>query len=84
MPKRFPFTKRSIKAIPSHDPDSKSREAEYSDVECIGLRLWVSQKGRKYFGECHIVFFDLYTIHYIHVSRLRDMERNFLPYFRKC
>src|SRR5210317_2164846 len=49
MSKRFPFTKRSIEAIPSHDPDSKSREAEYSDVECIGLKLRVSKGGRKFF-----------------------------------
>ena len=84
MSTRFPFTKRAIEALSSHDATSKGREAEYSDVECVGLRLWVSQKGRKYFGKCHIVFFDLYAIHYTHVSHLRDMERNFLPYFRKC
>ncbi|MBE0575240.1 MAG: tyrosine-type recombinase/integrase [Desulfuromonadales bacterium] len=49
MSKRFPFTKRSIEAIPSHDPDSPSREAEYSDAECIGLKLRVSKGGRKFF-----------------------------------
>ena len=49
MSKRFPFTKRSIEAIPSHDPESPSREAEYSDVECIGLKLRVSKGGRKFF-----------------------------------
>ncbi len=49
MKKRFPFTKRSIEAIPSHDPDSPSREAEYSDAECIGLKLRVSKAGRKFF-----------------------------------
>lgn len=37
--KKFPFTKRSIEALPAHDPDSPSREAEYSDSECIGLKL---------------------------------------------
>jgi hypothetical protein len=37
--KRFPFTKRTIEALPSHDPDSPSREAEYSDAECIGLHF---------------------------------------------
>jgi hypothetical protein len=31
MSKRFPFTKRSVEALPTHDPDSPSREAEYSD-----------------------------------------------------
>ncbi|MDG5469664.1 tyrosine-type recombinase/integrase [Deltaproteobacteria bacterium IMCC39524] len=47
--KRFPFTKRAIEAISPHDPDSKSREAEYSDAECIGLKLRVSKGGRKFF-----------------------------------
>ena len=49
MSKRFPFTKRSIEALEAHDPDSPSREAEYSDVECIGLKLRVSKGGRKFF-----------------------------------
>ena len=49
MSKRFPFTKRAIEAISPHDPDSKSREAEYSDAECIGLKLRVSKGGRKFF-----------------------------------
>lgn len=49
MSKRFPFTKRSIEAIPSHDPESKSREAEYTDAECIGLKLRVSKNGRRFF-----------------------------------
>src|SRR6056297_1840866 len=47
--KRFPFTKRTIDALPSHDPNSPSREAEYSDAECIGLKLRVSKGGRKFF-----------------------------------
>ena len=49
MSKRFPFTKREIEALSPHDPDSKSREAEYSDAECIGLKLRVSKGGRKFF-----------------------------------
>jgi len=49
MSKRFPFTKRIIGAIPSHDPDSPNREAEYSDAESIGLKLRVSKGGRKFF-----------------------------------
>ena len=49
MSKRFPFTKRAIEAISPHDPSSKSREAEYSDAECIGLKLKVSKGGRKFF-----------------------------------
>jgi len=47
--KKFAFTKRSIEALPPHDPDSPSREAEYSDSECIGLKLRVSKGGRKFF-----------------------------------
>ena len=43
MSKRFPFTKRAIEALEAHDPDSPSREAEYSDVECISLKLRVSK-----------------------------------------
>ncbi len=49
MSKRFPFTKRAIESLEAHDPDSPSREAEYSDVECIGLKLRVSKGGRKFF-----------------------------------
>jgi len=49
MPTRFPFTKRSIEALPAHDPDSPSREAEYSDSEMIGLKLRVSKNGRWFF-----------------------------------
>jgi integrase len=47
--KRFPFTKRTIEALEAHDAGSPSREAEYSDVECIGLKLRVSKGGRKFF-----------------------------------
>lgn len=49
MSKRFPFTKRAIEALEPHDPDSPSRESEYSDSECIGLKLRVSKGGRKFF-----------------------------------
>jgi hypothetical protein len=47
--KRFPFSKRAIEALPPHDPDSPSREAEYTDVESSGLHLRVSKNGRKFF-----------------------------------
>jgi integrase len=47
--RRFAFTKRSIEAIPAHDLGSPSREAEYSDAECIGLHLRVSKNGRRFF-----------------------------------
>lgn len=47
--KKFAFTKRAIEALPAHAMDSPSREAEYSDMECIGLHLRVSKGGRKFF-----------------------------------
>lgn len=47
--RKFPFTKRAIEALPRHDPDSPSREAEYSDSEMIGLKLRVSKNGRRFF-----------------------------------
>ena len=49
MSKRFPFTKCIIEAIPTHDPDSPSREAEYSDTGYIDMKLRVSKGGRKFF-----------------------------------
>lgn len=47
--RKFPFTKKAIEALPANDPDSKSREMEYSDSECIGLKLRSSKGGRKFF-----------------------------------
>ena len=48
-PRKFPFTKKAIEKIPAHDPESPSREMEYSDSECIGLKLRVSKNGRRFF-----------------------------------
>jgi len=47
--RKFAFTKRAIESLPPHDPASPSREAEYSDAECTGLRLRVSKNGRRFF-----------------------------------
>jgi integrase len=47
--RKFPFTKRAIEALPSHDPDSPSREMEYADAECTGLHLRVSKNSRRFF-----------------------------------
>ncbi|MGE4343725.1 MAG: Arm DNA-binding domain-containing protein [Geoalkalibacter sp.] len=47
--RRFPFSKRGIESLPAHDPESRSRETEYTDSECIGLHLRVSKAGRKFF-----------------------------------
>lgn len=49
LPSRFAFTKRTIDAIPPHDPASPSREREFSDAECVGLHLRVSKNGRRFF-----------------------------------
>lgn len=49
QPRRFPFSKRAIEALPAHDPKSPSRETEYTDAECIGLHLRVSKNGRRFF-----------------------------------
>lgn len=48
-PRKFRFTQRAVEALPPHDPDSPSREAEYCDAEVVGLRLLVSKTGRKFF-----------------------------------
>lgn len=47
--RKFPFTKKAIEALPAHAPESPSREMEYSDSECIGLKLRVSKNGRRFF-----------------------------------
>jgi len=47
--RRFAFTKKAIESLPANDPSSPSREAEYSDSECIGLKLRVSKNGRRFF-----------------------------------
>ncbi len=47
--RKFPFTKKAIEVRPVHDPESPSREMEYSDSEAIGLKLRVSKNGRRFF-----------------------------------
>ncbi len=49
MTRKFSFTRRSVESLPAHDPDSRSREAEYSDAGCVGLHLRVSKGGRKFY-----------------------------------
>jgi len=48
-PTRFKFNKRQIDALPATPEDSRSRETEYSDEACTGLRLIVNRQGRKRF-----------------------------------
>lgn len=69
QPTRFPFTKRALEALPPHDPDSPSREAEYSDVECVGLKLRVSKNGRRFFQH-----------RYRHLGRKRCMSLGEFPH----
>lgn len=47
--RKFQFTKTAIESLPPHDPASPSRETEYSDAGCIGLRLRVGKNGRRFF-----------------------------------
>ncbi|MBI1317329.1 MAG: tyrosine-type recombinase/integrase [Candidatus Hydrogenedens sp.] len=47
--RRFRFTHALLEALPAHDPDSPSREMEYSDAEVVGLRLLASKTGRRFF-----------------------------------
>ncbi len=67
--RRFPFTKRAIDALPAHDPVSRSREAEYTDAECIGLHLRVSKNGRKF-----------YQHRYRHLGRKKCMSLGEYPH----
>ncbi|MBT4285746.1 MAG: tyrosine-type recombinase/integrase [Deltaproteobacteria bacterium] len=43
------FTKTFIDSLPPHKKNAKSREAEYSDQQVVGLRVLVSKNGRKFF-----------------------------------
>lgn len=46
---KFKFTVKAIEALPPQDRESPSTNAEYSDEECVGLRMTVSKTGRKFF-----------------------------------
>lgn len=47
--KRFKFSKKFIDTLPPTPADSASRETEYSDEACTGLRIIVNRAGRKRF-----------------------------------
>lgn len=68
-PSRFPFSKRTIEALPAHDPDAASRESEYTDSECVGLHLRVSKASRKFFQH-----------RYRHLGRKRCMTLGEFPH----
>ena len=46
---KFRFTNRSIEQLPPQDPNSKSTEKEYSDLEVSGLRCLVGKNGTRKF-----------------------------------
>ena len=47
--RKFKFNKRQIDALPPTPSTSKSRETEYTDESCSGLKLIVNRQGRKRF-----------------------------------
>ena len=47
--KRFKFSMTLLNDLPATDESSASRETEYSDSNCIGLRVIVNRKGVKRF-----------------------------------
>lgn len=47
--RRFQFTAKNIKSLPTHDRSSPATDQEYSDTEVVGLRVFVSKTGRKSF-----------------------------------
>ena len=46
MSTRFKFTQRSIDQLPDHSVESRSRFAEYSDSDTVGLKVLVSKAVR--------------------------------------
>lgn len=48
QPKSFRFVTRAIEQLPAHDPESRSRCAEYTDTQIPGFKLQVTTQGRKY------------------------------------
>ncbi|NQZ50401.1 MAG: site-specific integrase [Moritella sp.] len=45
--RKFKFNKRQMDDLPPTPPDSRSRETEYTDEGCSGLKLIVNRQGRK-------------------------------------
>ena len=45
--RKFKFNKRQFDALPPTPIDSRSRETEYTDEGCSGLKLIVNRQGRK-------------------------------------
>ncbi len=49
--KQFRFSQKLIDNLPTHNKDSASAMAEYSDVEVVGLKLAVSKSGHKFYWQ---------------------------------
>lgn len=47
--KKFKFNKRQLDSLPPTPPTSRSKETEYTDELCSGLKLIVNRQGRKRF-----------------------------------
>ncbi len=43
------FNKRQLNSLPPTPPSSKSKETEYTDELCSGLKMIVNRQGRKRF-----------------------------------
>ncbi|EJI1280453.1 site-specific integrase [Vibrio vulnificus] len=49
MKKRFKFTNSNLKSLPANTTTTKTTELEFSDTECIGLKLLSGRNGSKRF-----------------------------------
>ncbi|WP_046030763.1 site-specific integrase [Vibrio vulnificus] len=49
MNKRFKFTNANLKSLPANASNNKTTELEFSDTECIGLKLLSGRSGSKRF-----------------------------------
>lgn len=47
--RKFKFNKRQLDSLPPTPPSSKSKETEYTDELCSGLKLIINRQGRKRF-----------------------------------
>ena len=47
--RQFKFSKSLLDKLSSTSPDSRSKETEYTDSGCTGLKVIVNTKGKKRF-----------------------------------
>lgn len=48
--RKISFTDRKVASLPAHDADSPSKDAEYSDTQVTGLKVFVGKTGKKRFA----------------------------------